>query len=571
MKTDSKKLSNNQILIQEIVKQDFSENDNYKSINDFFEFFAANQILKQYDLSYEELESGITGSGLDGGCDGLYLFLNGTLVTDDYDFDQLKKDIRLEFFLLQSKYVPSFSESVFDKWKTTSENLLSMSNNLDDFVTRYNTDVLDAFSRFRETYIKLIRKSVRLDIKYIYISKGIELHPNVIAQSDELKILVRKIFPGKNISVDVSFIGANELMDLVNEQNDDVFGLKLCESPISYGNSNDFISLVKLSEYYKFITDENGELIRHIFESNVRDYQGHTTVNSEIQRTLVENHSGEFWWLNNGVTIICKESSLVTSKELSLISPEIVNGLQTSTEIYSFFDQNKDKILDDSRSLLVRIIVPENDEERDKIILATNSQTSIPKASLRATDSIHRQIEMFFKNRGLYYDRRKNYYKNLGKKPSSVISIPFFGQILMSVILSKPDYARARPSTVLTNDEEYKKLFNDNISLESYFNIAQIGKKIEIELKKLDEYNTVQKGDILFYLIYYSICIKSKTTRINDSVLKSLNYDDFDEKFISECSSIIYQNYQELGGNSKVAKGPDLIVKLKDLIKFDIV
>ena len=60
----------------------------------------------------------------------------------------------------------------------------------------------------------------------------------------------------------------------------------------------------------------------------------------------------------------------------------------------------------------MRVIVPGSEESRDKIILATNSQTNIPKSSLRATDAIHRQIELYLKQRNIFYDRRKNYYKS---------------------------------------------------------------------------------------------------------------------------------------------------------------
>ena len=62
-------------------------------------------------------------------------------------------------------------------------------------------------------------------------------------------------------------------------------------------------------------------------------------------------------------------------------------------------------------NILVRFIVPVSEEVRDDIIFATNNQTNIPKSSLRVTDPIHLQIEMYCKSRGLYYDRRKNYYK----------------------------------------------------------------------------------------------------------------------------------------------------------------
>jgi len=83
----------------------------------------------------------------------------------------------------------------------------------------------------------------------------------------------------------------------------------------------------------------------------------------------------------------------------------------------------------DERSILVRVIVTEDAESRDRIIRATNSQTDIPSASLRATDKIHRDIEDFFATRGLFYDRRKNFYKNQGKPVRKIVSIGFLAQL----------------------------------------------------------------------------------------------------------------------------------------------
>lgn len=41
------------------------------------------QILKDFDLSYEEIESGLVGAGGDEGIDGIYSFANGQLIEDD--------------------------------------------------------------------------------------------------------------------------------------------------------------------------------------------------------------------------------------------------------------------------------------------------------------------------------------------------------------------------------------------------------------------------------------------------------------------------------------------------------
>ena len=71
-------------------------------------------------------------------------------------------------------------------------------------------------------------------------------------------------------------------------------------------------------------------------------------------------------------------------------------------EVVDFCCSSAVNRVEEKRNILIRVIVPETEETRDKIIRATNSQTAIPKSSLRATDSIHRQIEDYLKPRGLY-------------------------------------------------------------------------------------------------------------------------------------------------------------------------
>lgn len=125
-------------------------------------------------------------------------------------------------------------------------------------------------------------------------------------------------------------------MELINTQALQHFNLPLVENPIAVGTRKDFVVLVNLANYYFFITDEGGALRKYIFESNVRDYQGHNSVNNEIQKTLLEETSEDFWWLNNGVTVLASDISQSTPKQLLITNPEIVNGLQTSNEIYQF-------------------------------------------------------------------------------------------------------------------------------------------------------------------------------------------------------------------------------------------
>ena len=543
-----KQLTNSQILIKECVAQSFRDSDEYDDEASFFEYFSSSQILKDYDLSDDEIENGIVGSSGDGGCDSIYIFLNKNLVLPD-QIDSIipLKESKVEMVIIQSKRETSFKESAIQKWKDVSNNLLSLSNSLSDFTTRYNDDVRESFGFFRDLYTKLLRSRVKLEFKYIYVSYAEELHPNVKQQAEELKGLVCKLFP--NAKVNIEFVGAAELYDKYNTPAETIVNLPLAEVPIALGKNKNYVGLVSLKDYYRFIVSEDNILRRKFFEANVRDYQGRNNVNSSIRETLETGQSEDFWWLNNGITILTSEAMLVNNRELQLTNPEIVNGLQTSNEIYLYFKNNLNLLDSETRNVLVRIIVPDSEESRDNIIFATNNQTNIPKASLRVTDPIHLQIELYLKGRGLFYDRRKNYYKNQGKKPSEIIGVSFLGQCLITLFLKKPDYARARPSTILTDDDSYNKLYIENQDLDVFYRCAVLGKKVQKNLKRTIQYTSAEKSDILFYLLYGVVANSIKKNNITIADIKHLDIDSITDDVISEVKDKIYNIYKENGGN----------------------
>lgn len=561
----TKVISNNQLLLKECIKQEYQESNTYATENDFFEFFASSQVLKNYNLSDDEIESGLTGGGLDGGCDGIFVFLNGDLLTSDQiNTITASKGSLLNLTIVQSKNTTSFKEDAIMKWKTVSENLLSLSNSLDDYTDRYNEATRDGFCLFRDALTKLIRSQIKTAINYYYITLADELHPNVEHQAEELKDIIKRIYP--STSVTVEFIGADKLMDLYNTDSETNIAITLADTPIALGRNDEYVSLINIANYYKFITFETGTLRKSFFESNVRDYQGKNSVNTCIQETLSNKTDEDFWWLNNGVTILTSKITPVTNKELVLMNPEIVNGLQTSTEIYNYFSENPSLLDTEDRNVLVRIITPKSEESRDNIIFATNNQTNIPKSSLRVTDTIHLQIEMYFKSRGLYYDRRKNYYKNQKKKSTEIVGVSFLAQCLISLVLRKPDFARARPSTLLTDDQTYKKLYEDSHDLDSYYKAAKIGKIIQQNVKSTSDMSQAEKSDILFYLIYAVVAKVLNKCNITFQDLKDFDLDSLNDNVINNCKTLIYSKYKELGGNGRVAKSSEFILEIDELL-----
>ena len=555
---------NAQILLENLIEQEFQNNDNYSIISDYFEFFSASQILKNQGLSDDEVDNGIVGKGLDGGCDSIYLFLNNLLITPDViDHISAPKDSILEMIIIQSKKTTSFGEAAVMKWKTISGNLLDLSKTITDFMERYNADVLEAFTTFRDTYTRLITSRVKLKFRFYYATLASELHPNVIQQAEELKDTIKGLFP--NAVVEVTFVDSDALFDMYNAVIENRVNLRFADIPIS-PNQKNYVALVDLKSYFNFIVNDEGDVRKSFFDSNVRDYQGKNNVNNSISETLHRIDNNDFWWLNNGVTVLASEATLVNNRELQIVNPEIVNGLQTSMEIYNYFSQNREALESEKRSILLRIIVPDNEESRDQIIFATNNQTNIPKATLRVTDPIHLQIEMYFKSRGLFYDRRKNYYKNQGRKPAEIVGVSFLAQCLITIFLKKPDYARARPSTLLNDEKTYNELYEKNNDLEVFYRVAVLGKKIQKNVRSVSDYSQAEKSDILYYVLYAVIADVLNKKNITPSDIKNLDMDSVTDTIIENIRNRVYEIYKQHGGNGRVAKSAELIQYIDNML-----
>ena len=557
--------TNTQFLLDSIVDQEFEEQSEYTKKDDFFNLFSVRQFLKSYDLSDEEIEAGLVDGAGDGGVDAAYIFVDNEYIREDeIEIDRYRRNVKIDFCIFQSKNKYGFEENVIQRWRELCSHLMRHEYDANiDIRKLYNSKITEVFERFKAIHTKLIRKTPILSIKLIYISKAEECHPNVRLKAEDFKIFIESLYPSSNVRVD--FCTAQDIMEAYNKKIDEDFFLRFTENPIALSGVTSYIGSVKLVDYYDFLTNNDGKLQKHIFESNVRDYQGNTIVNKSIAETLCNRNAAEdFWWLNNGVTILASNAIQQTMKEIIIQRPEIVNGLQTSTEIFNYFSADPNRKENEKRTILVRLIVPKNIESRDKIIVANNSQTIIPKASLRATDDIHRQLETYFKSKGLYYDRRKNYYKNEGKSASVIVSLSFLAQCMMSIVLQRPNDARARPSTLLEHEETYVSIYSDKIPLQLYYNIAAFGMLVESILKKESPYNRTVVSDIIFYVMYACIAVQINKAVFCVNDLVNIQFSGFEKDYILAIATHVYNRYLELGGDDKVAKGTDLIVKLKE-------
>ena len=133
---------------------------------------------------------------------------------------------------------------------------------------------------------------------------------------------------------------------------------------------------------------------------------------------------------------------------------------------------------------------------------------------------------------------------------------------MISLILHRPDSARARPSTLLTKDEIYEALYIKNQDLDVFYNAARLGKTVERCLKQSSTYSQAQTNDILFYVLYYSVAKSIDKSDITANDIKSLDLSIFTDEYILDMAKAVFAKYESLGGDSKVAKGSELIKSL---------
>lgn len=500
-------MSNESVLIDQYLLARQQARDTPLQDDVAFEYLAVQGVLRDHGLSDEEIELGRVGGGMDGGIDGFYTFLDGVLLdedsevlADDFNPTNVRRNADLEVRIVQAKRETSFTETTFDKWDSSLRRIFDLTLTDEQLATLYSNELISRARIFTEAWRRLGIRNPRIAIHVDYVTKG---DPDTAGQPVHVKRVdlerrIAELIHGA--SVEARLVGARALWTALSTEPEYDLQLKVGHY-VPLGEA--YSGLVRLADYYLFLTDELDQLRTNLFDWNVRDYQGEVTVNRAIRATLESETDEDFWWFNNGVTILCSDVSIGADSIFTLRGVQIVNGMQTSHEIFTALRRREPDERDQGRSVAVRIIKTQNEDIRDRIIRATNSQTKVPDASLHATETIHRQIEAHFKARGWYYDRRKNFYKNTGAPGDRIISIGGLGQAVTAIGLSRPNDARARPTTLLNNPNDYAEIFNQQVDLDVYLWIAATQRSIDSLLA--DEAEQYLRTNLRFHVSCYLV------------------------------------------------------------------
>lgn len=477
--------------------------------SEVFDVLASEVVLKHFDLTADEVEAGLTDGGGDGGIDSAYAFVNQELLTEEHELlrdgfapSSAYRGASVSLWIVQAKEQSTFKSGTL---VTVTDGLRDLLNDAKDrqqlLSDGYSALVLDRIFEFRDAMLALRRLHPATSVNVAYVTLGdvATASPNVKTKSMALQNAITQDLGFSTGTM--TLIGAQELWNGLKDTPNYGSELRVLDSFAHETKTGErsYVCLVAIKDYLRFISDESdGSYRDYLFDGNVRHHEGaKASVNREIGVGLADKDAPEFWWLNNGITVICSTASS-QGKTFALDDVQVVNGLQTSRTIYDSLrdaDPN-DPALD--RHVLVRIIESDDPKTINKVIRATNRQTPVKEESLRATDEVQLLIDRHMQSEGLYYDRRRNYYRNIGKPRSKIVAVKGLTQALLAIVFSKPDDARARPGDYLKDDDQYATIFNEHAAVQVYPWAFRAQKLVESFLTSIPEMTTSEKNDSRF-------------------------------------------------------------------------
>jgi hypothetical protein len=480
-----------------------------------FERFVNHTILKAhqpdaFDADSLLLDKVCVGGTNDTGIDGLVVKLNGILIKNTEDADDILakfKTANIEFIFIQSKYRP-FSADGLNSFIAGVRDFLGYDPNL---------PINDEVKEFRHLKDYLLSEEMMSkvmweenpSVRMYYVAMGrwkqekFELQA-ALAQRAKKDIIALNIYG----EVDLHFVDS-EGLNKIYENNENTFEETLnTESlmPLTdvEGVENSCIAVCYADEFCKLLKTGEGVIRKSLFEDNVRDFQGDNNVNIEIEETI-KNDPAKFILLNNGITVVCNKF-VINNKRIKIKNPQIVNGCQTSHVL--FFAQKKG--LDISKvPINVKFVSTENLEISNQIVRGTNRQNNVLDEAFETTKKFHKDLQNFFDAfsgdyERLYYERRsKEYNHNPTIKQTQKINLKVLTQYFVGMFLNEPHIAHRHESVLL-------KSFANTIYLEHHSKTAYYTTSLAFfRLEELCREGKIQK-DLIPYKAHLLMMLREK-------------------------------------------------------------
>ena len=397
-------------------------------------------------------------------------------------------------YIIQTKNTDGFSSNA----------LIQMKNGLNWLFNRPRAEVRtlsnvafrDKIMEYRSLQTSLGPSNIRIVVRFATCGHTSDL-------SDEFEQELRSIINEYDNNTFELFscgpLGADELVHLINIQEKRQRRIN-AEIKIKYDANNPslikyysedlkgLVCSVPASEIARIVNDDAE---RAIFDLNIRRFLGtRGAVNKDIRATCTNNdQSYLFWFLNNGITIVCEKFDAVTDPDnphIKIENLQIVNGCQTATTIA--MAEQEGGLSRDVRVIL-RIYETQDSSLVDQIVLTTNNQNRITNRNLRANDQVQIDLENAFSIHSYYYERKPRQFVDQSVDPLRVLPNESVGQAFLAVVLKKPSDARGRKYKVWS--EFYDRIFT-GYAVEPYIISALLVRRLNQWFK---DNNLTSDGD----------------------------------------------------------------------------
>ena len=310
----------------------------------------------------------------------------------------------------------------------------------------------------------------------------------------------------------------------------------------SDGPLKGIVATVAATDLIKLVKDPDDpqKIIEDVFNDNVRVYlKLKNRINQSIYDTALSEENFIFWYLNNGITILCDECIYTPNTRSPLVklkNLQIVNGGQTTHALFESYLKDSSKL--DNVLVLVRICETKKDYRiGERISETTNSQTPIRTRDLHANDRIQRKLEEQFRNLGYFYERKKNQFQD---EPKSMrLDNELLGQIYLSYYLNMASEAKNQKTIVF--GDKYDDIFDENEitaykmlkPYKVYIPLEQMKKEIQKKKRKKEPVNEREAfiSRATFHLLSVANIIEEKESidledesNINSTVEKAIGY-----------------------------------------------
>lgn len=407
---------------------------------DQFEHFVNYCVMsKHYTEAFDPDDVSIGGGG-DLGIDGIGIFVNDHLVLAESDVDFLKKSLRrldVEFVFVQSKTSPVFDGGDMGTFLAGVRNFFDKA-----LPATANADIRQAHALKEYIYSLTIDMDSAPACHMYYATTGtwkgeVALNTRIEQVKGDLKDT------GLFEVVEFSALDAEKIKRVYREIKHKFIRELSFEKhtilPEISGVTEAYIGVVPAKEYLKILCDDDGILNRRLFYDNVRDFQGHNTVNSEIRATILEaQQSDRFSLLNNGVTVVAKDVNKVGAK-FRLRDYQVVNGCQTSHVIYLAKEH-----LSENMYLPMKLIVTNDLDITNQIIQGANRQTEIKPEAFESLAPFQKELEETYLavskllNEQVFYERRSKQYDEATISRDHVVTLPAQIKCFVGMFLNEP-------------------------------------------------------------------------------------------------------------------------------------